>query len=157
MSIKVEVKDTGWLEFFKRAREIRDKRVRVGVLSDDAHGDGDLTLSELATIHEFGTEDKRIPERSFLRSTFDEKREELAEVGEKLIGAVLDGKMTTERGLGLIGAKLAADVKGRITAGIDPPNAPTTVARKGSSTPLVDTGRLLNSITWAVDEGEGEE
>ena len=30
------------------------------------------------------------------------------------------------------------------------PNAPATIARKGSSTPLIDTGALLNSITYEV-------
>jgi phage gpG-like protein len=142
----------------RRAREIKDKRVRVGVLSDKGHdGEGSITLVELAAVHEFGTEDGAIPERSFLRSTFDQKREELVRTGEKLIGEVLDGKMEVDRALGLIGAQLASDVKTKITSSIPPPDKPATVARKGSSTTLIDTGRLRNSITWALDDkSEGE-
>jgi len=30
------------------------------------------------------------------------------------------------------------------------PNAPSTIAQKGSSKPLIDTGSMLNSITYAV-------
>ena len=156
--IEVRTKDKGWVEFFRRAREIKDKRVRVGVLSDAAHGDGEtITLAELAAVHEFGTKDGRIPERSFLRSTFDDKREEMVRAGEKLMGAVLDGKMDVDRALGLLGAKLASDVKAKITSSIPPPDKPATVARKGSSTTLIDTGRLRGAVTWALDdEGKGE-
>jgi hypothetical protein len=32
------------------------------------------------------------------------------------------------------------------------PNAPFTVALKGSSTPLIDTGQLRQSITWSVEK-----
>ena len=159
--VEVKVRDTGWVAFFKNLKDMRDRRVRVGVLSDTDKGGlhvpgGELTLAELAGVLEFGTEDGRIPERSVVRSTFDEKREELAKLGSNLMGQVLDGKMDTARALGLLGAKAAAEMKNKITegSGVPPPNAPSTVERKGSDRPWVDTGRLLNAFTWSVEEGE---
>lgn len=159
--VEVKVKDLGWIEWFKRAREIRDRRVRVGVLADTEKGGmheegGELTLAEIAGVLEFGTEDGRIPERSVVRSTFDEKREELAKLGEQLMGAVLDGKLDTAKALGLLGAKTAAEMKNKITegSGVPPPNAPSTIEAKGSDRPWVDTSRLLNAFTWVVEEGE---
>jgi len=151
--------DLGWIEFFKRIHEIKTARVKVGVLaSEEASVGGAITVGELAAVHEFGTRDGRIPSRSFLRSTFDEQREMLVELGKKLMGAVLDGKMKTERALGFMGAKLTAEVKKKISSGdgIPPPNAPSTIAAKGSSHTLIDTGRLLGAIAWAVVMG-GEE
>jgi hypothetical protein len=49
-----------------------------------------------------------------------------------------------------LGAKVAALLQNRISAGIDPPNSAATIARKGSSKPLVDTGQLKAAITWRV-------
>jgi hypothetical protein len=44
-------------------------------------------------------------------------------------------------------------IKQRIANGIAPPNSPYTIARKGSSKPLIDTGQLRNSITYQVEIG----
>lgn len=158
--VKVVDKDTGWIALFKRVKAARDGRVKVGVLADDPKGgamEGDLTVAELATVLHFGTEDGRIPPRPFLTMALDEQREELAKMGGELMAEVIEGKMDQDRALGLIGAKLATEAKKVITTGDQlTPNAPSTVAEKGSSRPLVDTGRLLGAITWAIDkEGHG--
>lgn len=159
--VEVKKKDTGWKEFFRRASEIKNGRVRVGILSDSEKGGmhvegSDLTVAEIAAVNEFGTEDGHIPERSFLRSTFDEQREQMVEDGKKLMGQVLDGKMPVARALGLLGLKLATAVKKKIAGVVPPPNAASTIAHKGSDHPLIDTGRMLNAITWAIDSGDGE-
>lgn len=159
MKAKLVDKDLGWAEFFRRAKEIRDARVRVGVLGDTEQGGmhekgSPLTVAEVAAVNEFGTEDGHVPARSFLRSTFDEQREKLAGMGEKLIGAVLDGRMDTDQALGILGAQLAADIKAKITSNIPPPNAPSTVAAKGSDHTLIDTGAMRAAVTWSTGEGE---
>lgn len=150
------VKDHGWVELMKHAKEIKDSKVKVGVL-DEGDGaavhdaGGVLTVAEIAAIHEFGTQDGHIPERSFVRSTFDEKHEELVELGKELMKKVLEGKIPVDRALNVLGAKLATEIKKKITVdGVPPPNAESTVIAKGSSRPLVDTGRMVNAITWAI-------
>lgn len=55
--------------------------------------------------------------------------------------------------LGLI---LTARMRRKIRGGVPPANRPMTVALKGSSKPLADSGRLFKSITWKV-EGTGIE
>lgn len=160
LTAKVVAKDHGFAEFFKRMREARDAKIKVGVLADTSQGaeteGGDLTVAEIAVVNEFGTEDKRVPERSFLRSTFEEKREDLVKLGAHLFGLVIAGKMKLDRALGIMGATLASEVKNKITGTeLPPPNAPSTIARKGSDHPLVDTGRLVGAITWGPDEGGG--
>lgn len=133
--------------------------VKVGILGDATENqrtDGTLSNVEIGTIQEFGA--GNVPERSFLRSTMDEKGGDYRRLmanglrqafGQK--GAELEA--STERVLNLVGMKAAADVKNKIRAGIAPENAPSTIAAKGSSTPLVDTGQLLNSISWQVTKG----
>jgi hypothetical protein len=156
MKAKIEDSDRGWGALFRRVKEAREGRIKVGVLASDKGGesaDGGLTLAELATVLHFGTEDGHIPARPFLQITFDEQREELAKFAARLIAAELLGKISGEKAAEMIGAKMAAEVRKTITVGSKlAPNAPSTIAKKGSSRPLIDTGRLLNAITWAVDK-----
>lgn len=104
---------------------------------------------ELAIIQEFGL---GVPERSFLRRTFDKRREEWKALAERLMRLVLKEKLTADAMLKLLGEKMKADIKREITsgAGIPPPNAQSTIDRKGSSRPLVDSGRLVGSIDYEV-------
>jgi hypothetical protein len=152
-------KDHGWQALFKRVKEIESSYIKVGVLDDGkSNTGGDLSIGEIAVVNEFGTEDGTIPARSFMRSTFDEKREDMVALGKKLMGAVVDGKMRIKQALDVMGLKLSTEMKKKITegAGVPPPNAPATVAKKGSARTLVDTGRMLGSITWTAIVGGGD-
>ncbi len=128
--------------------------VKVGVVgSAAAAGHGGLTNAELAVVHEFGTED--IPARPFLRSTASAQRAAWEALMRKVLEKVATRKLPLEKGLALIGERAAADVRRTVTSGVPPPNAPSTIAAKGSSKPLVDTGQLLRSIAYeVVPEGE---
>jgi len=170
--IHAEVKevDHGWKRFWKTIAEMENSYVKVGVFGDTESGGmhevdpvtgraSDLTVGEIAAVNEFGTQDGHVPERSFLRSTFDEKHPELVEMAHKAIDKVLEGHLDTRTALNMMGSKLATDVKNKITmgAGVPPPNAPATIAAKGSDRPLVDTGRLVNAVTWQVTIHGSEE
>ncbi|WP_445496676.1 hypothetical protein [Photorhabdus sp. SF281] len=93
-----------------------------------------------------------IPERSFLRSTLDENKEKAAKLLANSIRETLltDGDKTAP--FALVGEKMAGEVKRKIQAGINPALNPKTVKRKGSSKPLIDTGQLVQSITYEVRE-----
>ncbi len=169
---KLEDKDKGFLELMRRLRQIRTGRVKVGVLASSSkggahHGNtdteavtqgktGSLTVAQIAAILEFGTEDGHIPKRPAMGITFDKMHPELVEMGKKLIEAVLGGGMEAKDALNILGAKLANGIKRTITAGtgVPPPNAPSTIKRKGSSRPWVDTGRVVNAFTWSVQMGD---
>jgi hypothetical protein len=156
VSVKVTVKDGVWKQLLARAHDLDKAHAKVGVLSekggDAAHGDGDITMTELMAIHEFGSEAANIPERAPIRTTFAENEGETVEICAKLSKAVVTGGMPARKALGLLGAWGAAQVKKRITEGehLPPPNAPATIARKGSERPLVDTGRLVGAINYEV-------
>lgn len=160
MGVKLEVTDKGWAKFFERAFSLaRAGKVKVGILDEGAGAEpreGGLTNAQIGVVQEFGTEDKRIPERSFVRATFDETREEQVKLAGELIERVLDGKLEAEQATGLMGARLANDIKKKVTAGehIQPENQPSTIQQKGSDRPLVDTSRMINSVTWGKDDGK---
>ena len=160
---KVTTNTDGWKNLVKRVTPLSEYEAHVGVLASKGgetlhkasldEGNTHITLIELAYIHEFGSPKANIPERSFIRRTFNEPegKAELGALYAKLAKAVINGKMTAEKAIELLGMTMAAMVKKRITVyGLWPPNHPDTVARKGSSTPLVDTGQLVGSITYEV-------
>ncbi|MGY4689342.1 hypothetical protein [Salibacterium sp. K-3] len=91
-----------------------------------------------------------IPERSYVRSTYDEKEKEMAANMEKLLQGVVDFNITPKQAYDRIGAWLVSAIQEKIRNIKSPPNANTTKEAKGSSNPLVDTGRLRQSITWKV-------
>jgi hypothetical protein len=92
----------------------------------------------------------KIPQRSFLRTSFDANRLEYERILEQQTGRVIDGNQTARNAIAVVGEKALADVVNRINAGIPPPLKPATIARKGSSKPLIDTGQLKQSIKVKV-------
>lgn len=162
----IKIRDTGWDKIAAQAkRAARNKRVHVGVLGDaDGPGDGTLGLPGIAAVHEFGSSDGVIPERSFLRASFDENEEKLEDMMAKLAGQVLVGRRTVEEALEILGLAFSSMVRKFITAGdpIPPPNVPAVAARKqamgaGDIRTLVDTGAMVQAISHAVVDGADDE
>ena len=149
--IRVKDIDKGWKALMASVtKSTGTHTLRVGVFADQPRTEGQLTNPEIATVHEYGSPAANIPERSFIRSTVDKNREAYNATVRKIAGLILDGK-DTEPALNLFGMRVANDIKRTIQQGIPPPLQPETVARKGSTKPLVDTGQLLSSITWKVE------
>ena len=91
-----------------------------------------------------------IPERSFLRSTLNENKDKATKLLiRELKGDISQGDFSG-RAFAIVGENLSGEVKRKIQSGIEPALDPETVRRKGSSKPLIDTGNLLQSITYEV-------
>lgn len=125
--------------------------VAVGILQDKPVNDR-FSMLDLATVHEFGSKDGRIPQRSFMRSTCDAKRNEHLALINALQGKVIEGAITIKQALGQLGSVVEKDMVTTIVRGIEPSLKPATIKRrkKRSSKPLIDTGRLKGSITHEV-------
>lgn len=167
MSGRVVTQDTGYAAFRARVASLaRGPRVRVGILADKPKREpvkgsaskkarvrrkvakAKYSLLEVAIVHEFGG--GHVPARSFIRATVDERKSDILKLQRAVLLRVVDGSLTEAQGLAQIGAAVAAMVQARIVAGIDPPLAPSTIARKKSSKPLIHTGQLRSAITFAV-------
>ena len=127
-------------------------KVFVGIPTGMSYPDG-TSLGMVARVHEFGSADGTIPERSYLRSTLIYN----ADYFKSFWGAdnardFLNGQANPARILGLLGAQAEGMVKQTIIALADPANTDATIAAKGGKTnPLVDTGQLSQSIRYEVD------
>jgi hypothetical protein len=144
-------RDRGFRALTRRLAGTARRRVTVGI-HEDVGGEarGDATLAEIAAFQEFGT--VHIPERSFLRATVDQGQEQIRTLQRKLGRAVVSNKqrMDPRRALELLGLRITSMIQARIRGGIDPELAQSTIDRKGSSTPLIDTGQLIQSIAFKV-------
>jgi hypothetical protein len=153
VSIKVR-KDTRKLQGLnKRMKALRKARIKLGIVGPNASQAHDaqsgMTISMVATFHEFGL---GVPQRSFLRDWATEEKKEIQRVLKWVVGRVVQG-MDVKDALDVAGAKFVGMVQKRISRRIDPPLAASTIARKGSDVPLIDTGLLRTSITWLVELG----
>ena len=126
-----------------------------GKEAEEAHpsptrwGGPQLTVGQVAAIHELGLGVKR---RSWLGTWLDENQARLlAETADKL-AQVLRGTTTRNKALQELGYKWTAELRDRIWEGqIRPRLADTTIAIKGGEwRPLLETGTLMNAITYKV-------
>lgn len=95
-----------------------------------------------------------IPMRSFIRSTVDEKQGDYHAIATRLMGRIIRGELTKFDALSLMGQQIEKDIKRKITTLKYPPNAPSTIKKKGSSNPLIDTGHMRSSIRYVVKSAE---
>jgi len=127
------------------------RSVKVGYWVGENHEEDGTDLTVVARANEYGT--KRIPQRSFLRSTVDEDREVINRFMENQLRAYTEGKNSLLGAITGIGVKVVGLVKSKIKKSKSwaVPNSPVTIALKGSSTPLVDTGEMRNKVDYRVD------
>jgi hypothetical protein len=62
--------------------------------------------------------------------------------------SILTTASQADRVLEQLGEQMAEDLVDSLTELTSPPNAPTTVAKKGFDDPLIETGQLRNAIDW---------
>ena len=155
-------------ELVQNLQELGQHHLEIGILSE-----GDTELTMIASVHEFGvqiqvtpamraflhhigihlkkeTETINIPERSFVRSGWDAKLPDIEQKITMLLDAVLMGEIDAMTFYNSIGGQVVVYLQEYLTALSSPPNHPATVEQKGSSNPLVDTGRLKDASTWRV-------
>lgn len=134
------------------ADRVRAKgRALVGVPAGKAEPDG-TSMAEVAAVNEFGSEDGRIPERSFLRAGTRAHVKDLRDVAAPALRRVAEGTGSMTQALEVLGQAGAGGVKRYIAAeGQFAPNAPSTIAKKGSEHPLIASSQLLQSITSVVE------
>lgn len=138
-------------------KSISDKQaVQVGIMGKkNARKDGKKgagSNAEIGMLHEYGSIQRRIPARSFLRMPIAMKGAQIVKE------AAADAKKLMAQGnITLLLKRLGIACENAIRAafvsrgfGTWKENAPLTIRRKGSDRPLIDTAQLSRSISSRV-------
>lgn len=141
MRISIKEKKNNTNKIIRDLNRFASEKVVVGIINAE--------IAEYGAYNEFGT--KNIPQRSFLRSTYDEKIAKWQRQIEATIRKILRMESDGSNALTQLGEVAVRDVRRKISSNIAPPNAPSTIAKKGAGkTTLYDTGTLTRAITHEV-------
>lgn len=120
----------------------KTSRLKVGIVRSATYPDG-TQIAQNAYWQEYGTD--KIPPRPVYRLV-------QAKYGAKWTSAfdTLVKQDATLKSLGRLGELIKGQIVREYIAISDPPNAPSTVAKKGFNKPLVDTGTMWRSVDWSI-------
>lgn len=184
LKVSITEDRSGWDMFAKKLSQLQKKEAKVGVQSSedsellmianvnefgaeiDHPGGTKYILLESGMVKFVSNDHKSgiagvtkphkiiIPERPFLRQTFDKYQKELLDIGFDLGNLVLEGKLTTKKAFELWGDKFISMIRSEVAEGNNfEPNAPATIKRKGAGLhPLQETGRLMQSLKTVMIE-----
>jgi hypothetical protein len=166
---KIKIDDKKWRKIQKEVNVLKGAFTAIGIHEGTGNHTNGSSIALIAHTNEFGasinvtpkmrgylhgigihlspnTTTITIPERSWMRSWFDKNQSEIQKQVKNLYGKVLDGKLKGKQALALLGAYAEGELKKSMVHLREPGNHPVTIERKGSSNPLIDTGRTLNEI-----------
>lgn len=154
LTAKVTDRDRGLKKLKRELKKSGKSFVKVGIFgerADAAHAGTEKSNVEIAGFQEFGT--KTIPSRSYIRATVDAEKGKIRQLQKKLAEQIIKRRTTEVQGLNLIGSFVTGAMQKRIQGGLSPALKPATIKRKGSSKPVLDTGQIVQSLTWVVERG----
>jgi len=142
--------DRAYRELKVNVATLKDRSIKIGFWGDESTEGTSIT--DYAMYNEFGTS-RGIPPRPFMATTFDRNQNQVSKFVEFLAGQIVDGTNTVERVLNVLGAHYQTLVQRTIREAVSwaIPNAPSTIAQKGSSSPLIDTGRMVGAVRYEVE------
>lgn len=146
ISVSRKAKLRGGLNGLVKRAKLPYTRVDVGFQSGARYKDG-TKVSSVALRNEKGL---GVPARPFMRTTLLSGRVRYKRRLLNGLSSVLTGVSPAKLVLDRLGVMVTRDMRRRIIAWSSPPNAPSTVARKGFNDPLIHTRKMLNSVEYKV-------
>lgn len=154
LTLKIQRKTPGLLRKLIDAFKKSSPEVQVGFPA----GVAKQANIEKAIWNEFGTRGGAsgggwggpIPERPFMRNAMKNNENKYRAAMKGQAPKILNGKVKPTMVLEKLGIMAQSDIQQEITTLVSPPNSPVTIARKGSSNPLIDTGEMRQAVTYRV-------
>lgn len=153
-AVTFQRRDTGYRKF---RESLKAPEVTTGVHSaegSEVEEGSDLTVSEIAAIHEFGA--GHVPERSWLRDFVEENHGKLGDMLEKTAVQIYKGA-DPDVAMKRFGLAVVGMIKERIISGIEPPLDEETKLEKqrvtggeAKDTPLIRFGQFVGAIAHEV-------
>lgn len=137
--------------FYAEVDRLKKGKVFIGFQAGKKKHKGrngkEADVAEIAMFNELGT--SRSPSRPFLRQTVDKNKAKIKQMCKQTAKQIAQGGSAAQC-LKLLGAFGVSLVQETIESGSFKPNAPRTVDMKGSDKPLIDTGRMRQSVHYVI-------
>ena len=121
--------------------------VQIGFFEGATNSETGASIPMYAAIQNYGSSSRGIPPRPFMSNMIADKSPgwpRLVEASLKL------ANYNSEQALDTVGETIAGELMDSITNGGWAPNAPSTLARKKGTQPLIDTGDMLAAVRHVV-------
>ncbi|MBD5156221.1 MAG: hypothetical protein HDT13_01060 [Butyrivibrio sp.] len=130
----------------KACKSLEKKKILVGIV-----GTADSEVLKIAAAHEYGL--GGLPERSFIRASFDAEKETLGRIVDNTVDKVLTGQTTPEAAVNAIGAQATQIVQNFIDDNRVKPQS--DFSKKTQHTTLYETGtHIRDRISYEVVENK---
>lgn len=137
--------------YFEALKRLSELEVQVGFQGDESYEDG-TSIAEIAAYNELGSSDT--PARPFMKQSFENHEEELRAACERVNATIASGG-SVEQALNALGVTVKGIVQGEIVDGDFAENAPSTIKKKKSEHPLIDTGAMRQSVNYVIKRKGG--
>ena len=173
MAVKIKDRKTSdWKKLEKELKELCGMEVRVGFQRDkkyypprktkkknqedeqekkDEKKKKEIDVCDVAAWNELGVPSKNIPSRPFLRKSVDENKEKIEAFLKLQAKRVMNGVPAADV-LKKTGAFQVRLIREKIENGSYEANADATIEKKGSDKPLIDTGRMRQSVHYVIEK-----
>ena len=154
--VKVTVKDNGFnraVAMLKKPRMVLSLGVHPAEAAQPHPSKPGVTVGDVAVWMEYGTDDKRVPARSWLFDWVDQEADVISRQLATDTVRVLFGKPPESEGAALAkrGTIYRRQIVDRIRyENVFRRNADSTVKKKGFDLPLIDSETFIESIRWEV-------
>lgn len=138
LTFKIKIDDKDIFKALKKQKAT----LEVGFW-DDTYSDGE-SVASVAAFNEYGG--GNTPPRPFMNNCFKRNKRKWVKNVRDRLPVTLDAKKTFQT----LGEDMIEDLRMEIYRTNTPPNAPSTVKRKGFNKPLIDTGKMVSSIRMEV-------
>lgn len=138
--------------YFQELKKLKSLEVQVGFQAGEAQSEDGTDMVEIAAFNELGSSDT--PARPFMRQSFENHEADLQKACVE-VNAVLSNGGTAADALNELGVFCKGLVQQEIVDGGFEPNAESTIQKKGSSTPLIDSGTMRQSVNYVVTKRKG--
>lgn len=147
-------RDNGLLNRITSVARSATSKIEVGYFGNQMHrpsitsgSTGSISIKDLAAIHELGL---GVPKRAFVGPALKKNRVKYIKYIGKQLTPIIRRRQTMSAAWQTVGIMAVADIQEYMITAKFTPLAPSTIARKGSSKPLIDTGQMRQAITYRV-------
>ena len=137
-------------KLMRELETLKRTQVRVGFRQGEAQEENGVEIVDVAMWNELGT--SSTPSRPFMRDSVDKHIDAIQDFCMKQGKQVVEGKITAQQCLNAIGVYQKGLVQTEIRDGEFEPNAPSTIKKKGSDHPLIDTGTMRQSVSYVITD-----